>query len=71
MHLETARRLGVDIRQCLLIEDSAGSIAFAKQNGAGSIVAIGSSAPMDRLFDAGADYYVKDFSEFDCAWLQF
>ena len=71
MHLEAARRMGVDISECLLIEDSAGSIAFAKQNGAGSIVAIGNSAPIAKLFDAGADHYVKDFSEFDCAWLQF
>jgi beta-phosphoglucomutase-like phosphatase (HAD superfamily) len=71
MHLEAARRMGVDISECLLIEDSAGSIAFAKQNGAGCIVAIGDSAPISKLFDAGADHYVKDFSEFDCAWLQF
>ena len=71
MHLEAARRMGVDISECLLIEDSAGSIAFAKQNGAGCIVAIGSSAPIAKLFDAGADHYIRDFSEFDCAWLQF
>ena len=71
MHLEAARRMGVDISECLLIEDSVGSIAFAKQNGAGCIVAIGNSAPITKLFDAGADHYVKDFSEFDCAWLQF
>ena len=43
----------------------------AKQNGAGCIVAIGSSAPIAKLFDAGADHYIRDFSEFDCAWLQF
>lgn len=71
MHLEAARRLNVDIAECLLIEDSPGSIAFAKQNGAGSVVAIGGSAPVARLFEAGADHYMKDFSEFDCAWLQF
>ena len=35
------------------------------------IVAIGDSAPKARLFEAGADHYMKDFSEFDCAWLQF
>jgi len=71
MHLEAARRLNVSLGDCLLIEDSPGSIAHAKRNGAGRIVAIGSSANRSRLFDAGADYYMKDFSEFDCAWLQF
>lgn len=71
MHLEAARRLGVDIADCLLVEDSPGSIALAKQNGAGCIVAIGNSASPSVLFDAGADHYIKDFSEFDCAWLQF
>ena len=71
MHLEAARRLNVDIGDCLLIEDSPGSIAHAKHNGAGCIVAIGDSAPKAKLFEAGADHYIKDFSEFDCAWLQF
>ena len=71
MHLEAARRLNVDIGDCLLIEDSPGSIALAKRNGAGCIVAIGDSAPREKLFAAGADHYMKDFSEFDCAWLQF
>ena len=71
MHLEAARRLNVDISDCLLVEDSAGSIAHAKHNGAGCIVAIGSSAPVPKLFEAGADHYIKDFSEFNCAWLKF
>lgn len=69
MHLEAARRLHVDIGDCLLIEDSPGSIAHAKRNGAGCIIAIGESAAKAKLFDAGADHYIKDFSEFDCAWL--
>ena len=71
MHLEAARRLHADLADCLLIEDSPGSIAHAKRGGAGCIVAIGSSAPVQKLFDAGADHYIRDFSEFDCAWLQF
>ena len=71
MHLEAARRLNADISDCLLIEDSPGSIALAKGHGAGCIVAIGTSAPQSVLFDAGADHYIKDFSEFDCAWFQF
>ena len=71
MHMEAARRLNVDITDCLLVEDSPSSIAFAKSNGAGCIVAIGDSAPVQMLVDAGADHYIADFSEFDCAWLQF
>jgi len=71
MHLEAARRLNVDIADCLLIEDSPGSIAHAKRNGAGCIVAIGTAAPPSVLFERGADHYMKDFSEFNCAWLQF
>ena len=71
MHLEAARRLNVDIADCLLVEDSPGSIAHAKRIGAGRIVAVGISAPPAVLFDIGADHYMKDFSEFDCAWLQF
>lgn len=71
MYLEAARRLNVDIADCLVIEDSPGSIAHAKRHGTGCIVAIGDSAPKARLFEAGADHYMKDFSEFDCAWLQF
>ena len=71
MHLEAARRLNADIADCLLIEDSPGSIAHAKRNGAGCIVAIGDSAPVSVLLEKGADYYINDFSEFNCAWLQF
>ncbi len=71
MHLEAARRLNADIGDCLLIEDSPSSIAHARRVGAGCIVAIGNSAPVSTLLDAGADHYIEDFSEFDCAWLNF
>lgn len=71
MHREAAHRMNVDIADCLFIEDSPGSVAHAKANGAGCIVAIGTSAPVTKLYDAGADHYMNDFSEFDCAWLQF
>ena len=61
MYLEAARRLNVDIADCLVIEDSPGSIAHAKRHGTGCIVAIGSSASKARLFEAGADHYMTDF----------
>lgn len=69
MHLECARRLGVDIGDCLLVEDSAGSVAHAKAAGAGRVIAIGVSAPKQKLLEVGADRYIADFTEFDHSWL--
>ena len=69
MHLEAARRLGVEIGQCLLIEDSPSSVTQAKHNGAGCIVAIGDSEDPEVLMRLGADHYIRDFTEFDLAWL--
>ena len=69
MHLEAARRMGVEIGDCLLIEDSGSSIIHAKHNGAGCIVAIGDSEDPDVLMRLGADHYIRDFTELDLAWL--
>jgi beta-phosphoglucomutase-like phosphatase (HAD superfamily) len=69
MHLEAAKRLKVDIADCLLIEDSPHAIALAAQNKTGCIVAIGDTAPQAELKRLGADHYIRDFSEFDLAWL--
>lgn len=69
MHLEAARRLHTDISQCLLVEDSPSSIAAAKKLGAGCIIAIGDTAPAEKLLSLGADHFIPDFSQFDFAWL--
>lgn len=69
MHLEAARRLNVPLAECLVIEDSPTSIRLAKQNGAGRIVAVGETADPAALISLGADYHIRDFSKFDCAWL--
>jgi beta-phosphoglucomutase-like phosphatase (HAD superfamily) len=69
MHLEAARRLNGDIRDCLLIEDSPHAIELAAENGAGCIVAIGDTASPAQLKRLGAHHYIRDFSEFDPAWL--
>jgi beta-phosphoglucomutase-like phosphatase (HAD superfamily) len=69
MHLEAARRLNVDIGNCLLIEDSPHAIELASGNGAGCIVAIGDTASAAHLMRLGARHYIRDFSEFDLAWL--
>ena len=68
MHLEAARRLGVDIADCMVIEDSLSSIRQARQNGAGCIVAIGSTASASDLQEL-AQHIMADFTEFDPAWL--
>ena len=69
MHLEAARRLGVPLSRCLLVEDSLSSIRLAKKNGAGCIVAVGNTAQPDVLFSAGADHHIRDFTGFDLSWL--
>ena len=68
MHLEAARRLGVSMADCMVIEDSLSSIRQARENGAGCIVAVGTTATESQL--AGlADYRIADFTEFDPNWL--
>jgi beta-phosphoglucomutase-like phosphatase (HAD superfamily) len=68
MHLEAARRLGVNMADCMVIEDSLSSIRQARENGAGCIVAVGTTATESQL--AGlADYRIADFTEFDPTWL--
>lgn len=68
MHLEAARRLGVSLADCLVIEDSLSSIRQARENGAGCIVAVGNTASDSQLLEL-ADYRITDFTEFDPAWL--
>lgn len=69
MHLEAARRLNVTLENCLLIEDSPHAISLAAQNKTGCIVAAGSTAAKADLLELGAHHYIRDFSEFDFAWL--
>jgi beta-phosphoglucomutase-like phosphatase (HAD superfamily) len=68
MHLEAARRLGVDLADCMVIEDSLSSIRQARENGAGCIVAVGTTASQSQLLEL-ADHWIADFTEFDSAWL--
>ena len=69
MHLEAVRRLNVTLENCLLIEDSPHAISLAAQNKTGCIVATGSTAAKADLLELGAHHYIRDFSEFDFAWL--
>ena len=70
MHLEAARRLNVDIQNCLLIEDSPSSIRLASQNNAGCIVAIGNDNVRDSLLAIGAHRFISNFSDFQFSWLE-
>ena len=70
MYLEAARRLNTDIRDCLIVEDSPSSVSLARQLDPACIVALGHTAPATRLLQLGADHYIRDFSEFDYAWLE-
>lgn len=69
MHIEAARRLGVDIAECIVVEDSMSSISHAKDNNAGCVVGIGDEANREKAMQAGADFFIHDFTEFDKAWL--
>ena len=68
MHMEAARRLGVTLADCMVIEDSLSSIRQARENGAGCIVAVGEPAS-DAQLSGLADYRISDFTEFDPNWL--
>lgn len=70
MHLEAARRLNVPFSECLVVEDSASSIAQAKRNGAGRIVAIGEANEPSPLLQLGAEHFIRSFEEFDYKWLE-
>lgn len=70
MHLETAKRLGTAFSECLVIEDSVGAIKYAKQNGAGKVIAIGEPSAHSELIRLGAMHCICDFTEFNYAWLE-
>ena len=69
MHLEAARRLGTTVSECIVVEDSLSSIAHAKENGAGRIVGIGLESVKNDLFHAGADFFIRNFTEFKKEWV--
>lgn len=70
MHLEAAKRLGTIFSECIVIEDSVGSICYAKENGAGKVIGIGSKPIHPELIRAGATHCICDFTEFNFEWLK-
>lgn len=69
MHLEAARRLGAAMEDCLVIEDSPSSIRHAIHNGAGRIVAVGTTVSEEELHEMGVTHFIRDFTEFNYSWL--
>ena len=70
MHMEAARRLGAAFSDCIVIEDSIGSINYARENGAKKIIGIGSDSIHPELIRAGATHCIRDFTEFNLEWLK-
>ena len=68
MHKEAAKRLGVELSECVVIEDSISAITHAKENGAGCIIGIGSEEAKDKILQLGVDHFVHDFTEIDFEW---
>lgn len=69
MQLEAARRLDVEFSECIVIEDSIQAVGHARKNGAGLIVGVGDSDLKQMLIAAGADYVIRNFTEFDFSWM--
>lgn len=67
MHIEAAKRLGVEISECVVIEDSVSAIAHAKEVAAGCVIGIGSEESRGKIMSLGVDYFVHDFTEIDLA----
>ncbi|MBR5595849.1 MAG: HAD family phosphatase [Lachnospiraceae bacterium] len=70
MHKEAARRLGVELPDCVVVEDSVSAITHAKENGAGCIVAIGNESAKEEIMNIGVNHYIKDFTEIKCEWFE-
>lgn len=63
MHIEAAKRLGVEISECIVIEDSVSAITHAKEVGAGCVIGIGKEENRDKIVSLGVDCFICDFSE--------
>lgn len=70
MQLEAARRLDVKFSECVVVEDSPTAIGYARKNGAGLIVGIGEDEEHPKLIAAGADYCIRNFTEFNISWVR-
>ena len=70
MHKEAARRLGAELSDCIVVEDSISAITHAKENGAGCIIAIGNESAKKEIMKIGVNHYIKDFTEIKYEWFE-
>ena len=70
--LIAAQKLGLNPKDCLVIEDAIAGINSAKSAGIGKIIAIASLEPIEYYQNIeGIDGIIKDFYEFDKSLLNF
>ena len=69
MYREASKRLDVDLTECVVVEDSLTAIGHAKDCNMGCIVGIGTETDINKMFEAGADYHIDDFTQFDKNWI--
>ena len=70
MHKEAAKRLGIELKDCVVVEDSISAITHAKENGAGCIIAIGNESAKDEILKLEVNHYIKDFTEMKFEWFK-
>lgn len=66
MFMDGAKNIGVDINECMIIEDSYSGIQYANECGAGSIIAITSSDKYDEFNNMpNVNKVILNFEDFD------
>ena len=65
MFLEAARRLGIDPRRCVVLEDAISGVQAGRSGGFGLVIGVDRHNQRKALKEAGADLVVGDLSEID------
>jgi alpha,alpha-trehalase len=65
MFLEAARRLAVDHRRCVVLEDAISGVQAGRSGGFGLVIGVNRHKQRKALQEAGADLVVDDLSEID------
>ena len=61
-YLTTARKLGIDAKDCIVIEDSINGVRSGHAAGC-VVIAMTTTFPREALLEAGADHVIDSFSE--------
>ena len=64
IYLIAAKRLGLDPKNCIVVEDAISGINAAKNAGIGKVVAIASMENPDFYYDLGVDLIITDFKDY-------